>query len=103
MGIGYKINKPCESQEELDVYSQCAEWCNSNGATIEDKGEYYEVVEIPAYIPTVEEQIESLKAELSSYDYIGVKIAMGVATKEEYAEQIAYTQTLRAKINALSM
>lgn len=58
--------------------------------------------------PTAEElklqklqEIESLKAELATYDYIGVKIAMGVATKEEYADKIAYTETLRAKINEL--
>lgn len=46
-------------------------------------------------------QINVLKTELATYDYIGVKIAMGVATKEEYAEQIAYTETLRNKIREL--
>ena len=45
--IGTKFYKPLETQEQLDSYSQAAEWCNSNNATIEDKGEYYEVVEIP--------------------------------------------------------
>ena len=45
--------------------------------------------------------IEMLKGELPQYDYIGVKIAMGVATKEEYAEEIAYTETLRNKIREL--
>ena len=48
-----------------------------------------------------EEQIAQLKAELATYDYIGIKIAMGVATVEEYADKIAYTQELRAKINEL--
>lgn len=46
-------------------------------------------------------RIESLIQELRAYDYIGVKIAMGVATREEYAEQIAYTQQLRREINEL--
>lgn len=46
-------------------------------------------------------KINALKDELSNYDYIGVKIAMGVATKEEYAEQIAYTEQLRREINEL--
>ena len=55
-----------------------------------------EVVDIP-----VEEQIRLLKEEISQYDYIGVKIAMGVATKEEYAKEIAYTETLREKIRKL--
>ena len=48
-----------------------------------------------------EQQINSLKEELLEYDYIGVKIAMGVATKEEYAEQIAYTEKIREQIREL--
>ena len=47
------------------------------------------------------DKINSLKKELEKYDYIGVKIAMGVATKEEYAEQIAHTETLREQIRQL--
>lgn len=46
-------------------------------------------------------EIEKLKQELATYDYIGVKISMGVATKEEYADKIAYTETLREKIREL--
>lgn len=48
-----------------------------------------------------EVQIEQLKAELARYDYIGVKLAMGVATKEEYAEEIAHTEALRQQIRVL--
>jgi hypothetical protein len=53
-----------EYNEEL--YFKCACWCNENGtATIEDKGEYYEVVEIPG--PSLEElkqsKIKKLKSE----------------------------------------
>ena len=51
-------------------------------------------------IPT-EMQIQALKNELAAYDYIGVKLAMGVATREEYAEEIAHTETLRQRIRAL--
>lgn len=46
-------------------------------------------------------EIEALKEELSTYDYIGVKIAMGVATKEEYSKEIEYTESLRQKIRIL--
>ena len=53
------------------------------------------------YEPTPEEQINVLKRELEKYDYIGVKIAMGVATKEEYGEEIAYTETIREQIRQL--
>ena len=49
----------------------------------------------------VEEQIVTLKQELATYDYIGVKISMGVSTREEYADKIAYTETLREKIRDL--
>ena len=48
-----------------------------------------------------EVQIEQLKAELARYDYIGTKIAMGVATREEYADEIAHTEELRQQIRAL--
>lgn len=62
--IGTKFYKPLETQEQLNEYSAAAEWCNNNNATIEDKGEYYEVVEIP--LPSLEEaktaKISELKA-----------------------------------------
>lgn len=59
-----------------------------------------EQAEAQAPIPT-EMQIQALKNELAAYDYIGVKLAMGVATREEYAEEIAHTETLRQRIRAL--
>ena len=58
-------------------------------------------VEPTPYEPTVEDKINALKQELEKYDYIGVKIAMGVATREEYAEQISYTETIREQIREL--
>lgn len=47
------------------------------------------------------QELQDLKTELSTYDYIGIKIAEGVATREEYAEQIAYTEQLRQQIREL--
>lgn len=47
------------------------------------------------------QELQDLKQELATYDYIGVKIAEGVATREEYAEQIAYTEQLRQQIREL--
>ena len=58
-------------------------------------------VEPRPYEPTPEEQISALKRELEKYDYIGVKIAMGVATREEYADEIAYTEEIREQIRQL--
>ena len=101
--IGTKFNKPLETQKQLDAYSQAAEWCNNNNATIEDKGAYYEVVEIPA--PTQEElnavEVERLKSELASTDYKCLKYVDGALSDEEYAEVKAYRAELRAKINEL--
>ena len=56
--IGTKFEKPLI---DLDAYSQAAQWCNENKATIEDKGEYYEVVALPA--PTEEELAEQALAQ----------------------------------------
>lgn len=57
--LGTKIYKT-----DMRNYTDCALWCNANNATIEDKGEYYEVVEIP--LPSLEEvktaKINELKA-----------------------------------------
>ena len=63
-------------------------------------GEYLDV-EDEVFTPDPQVEIQALKQELANYDYIGVKIAMGVATVEEYQEQIAYTEKLRAKIREL--
>lgn len=98
--IGTKFNK---ENLDLNAYSEAAKWCNKNNATIEDKGEYYEVVPVPE--PTQEErnaaEIERLKAELSATDYKCLKYVDGALTEEEYAEVRAYRQELRSRINAL--
>lgn len=58
--VGTKIYKT-----DMSNYTDCAIWCNANNATIEDKGDYYEVVTLP--LPTLEEnklaKIAELKAE----------------------------------------
>lgn len=61
--LGTKIYKT-----DMSNYTECAIWCNQNKATIEDKGDYYEVVTLP--LPTLEEiktaKITELKAERDS-------------------------------------
>lgn len=56
---------PNPAPNTLSKYSECAEWCNANNAAIEDKGEYYEVVAIPA--PSLADlkqaKLQALKAE----------------------------------------
>lgn len=48
--IGTKIDK---TNFGAEVYASAAEWCNTHGARIEDKGDCYEVVAIPE--PTLDE------------------------------------------------
>lgn len=51
-----------KSELNDEEYEKVAEWCNENDKyTIEDKGEYYAVVEIPEIIYT-NEQIEQFRA-----------------------------------------
>ena len=59
--IGTKIYK---NNYDLDEYTKCAEWCNANNAMIEDRGEYYECVAIPA--PSLEELKQSKINEFKS-------------------------------------
>ena len=98
--IGTKFYK---ENLDLNAYSEAAKWCNKNNATIEDKGEYYEVVPVPE--PTQEErdaaEIERLKAELAATDYKCLKYVDGALTEEEYAEIKKYRQELRDRINQL--
>ena len=50
---------------DYDAYAECAKWCNEIGtATIDDKGEYYECVAIPA--PTLDELKQSKISELKT-------------------------------------
>lgn len=66
----------------------------------EINGEYIKI-EDEIFTPDPQAEIQMLKQELANYDYIGVKIAMGVATIDDYKEQIAYTEKLRTKIREL--
>lgn len=52
------------SKAEMKDYTNTAIWCNANNAHIEDKGEYYEVVENPE--TTVEEKLSELDQQYDS-------------------------------------
>lgn len=56
--------------------------------------------EIQAAINAQQSIILDREAQLKTKDYIGTKIAMGVATREDYAGDIAKTEQWRADINA---
>ena len=100
--IGTKFSKPLT---DFDGYSKAAAWCNENGAHIEERDDFYEVVDNIPYEPTPGENRLSRIAELKRYlqqtDYIVLKIAEGSATKSEYSEKIAQRQAWRTEINDL--
>ena len=84
--------KPTEMK--LD-YLNCYKLVNDK--IIFDEEKYNTLVDTKAK----EDEIARLKAELTKYDYIGTKIAMGVATKEDYADKIAHTEEIRKQIRIL--
>lgn len=96
--LGKKLQK---LNLDLTDYEQTAAWCNDNNATIEDKGDYYEVVPAPVHEETVEEKIAKLKLELASTDYKCLKYVDGALTDKEYAEIKAHRAELREQINEL--
>lgn len=59
--LGTRFNKPLQP-EDLESYSNCAEWCNSNDAHIEEREDYYEVVKNVPYEYTLEELTERVRA-----------------------------------------
>lgn len=92
--IGKKLYKGQYTNKE---YADTAVWCNKNNAHLEDKGEYYEVVENVPYIPTVQEQIEilentitarNLRAAIQGDEYALAKIAEVEAQIEELRKQL---------------
>ena len=71
--IGMRFSKPLVNIED---YAKAAQWCNKNNATIEDKGDFYEVVTIPS--PSLSEikarklttiDAETSAAILAGFDY----------------------------------
>lgn len=100
--LGTKIYKPLTEETEAQ-YTQAAEWCNNNNATIEDVGGYYEVVAIipPSQEEINAEEIKRLKAELAATDYKCLKFVDGALTEEEYADVRTYRASLRQQINEL--
>lgn len=111
--IGTKIYKPLEedfindpngvpgssvenpSPNTFSKYAKVAEWCNNNNATIEDKGDYYEVVNIPEHTDgELASQIRSNRdATLEATDYL---LAADYPISPEDLEEVkTYRQALR--------
>lgn len=59
--IGTKLYK--SNKEDMEKYCDCAVWCNANDATIEDKGDYYEIIKMKPYESTTEDKIAILDSQ----------------------------------------
>ena len=91
--IGTKLYK--NSKSDMASYTKTAVWCNANNAHIDDKGEYYEVVENVPYMPSQEEQIATLdrqyeadKQVLQGY-YLEFSITGNTAGMEAIKQELA--------------
>lgn len=76
-------------------YAEAAAWCNANNAMIEDKGDYYEVVAVPA--PTTEELAAQARSQrdalIAATDYL--MATDYPLTDEKRQELTVYRQALR--------
>lgn len=80
-----------------------------DGSKVKFNGKQWEYEEIPEPEPLStpseedikQQEIDSLKMKLFASDYAIIKIAEGVATKEEYADLITQRAEWRARINEL--
>lgn len=61
--LGLKLYK--DNQSDMDRYVEVSDWCNTNNATIINKGEYYEVV--PIAEPTLAELKAAKLAEVNAW------------------------------------
>lgn len=61
--LGKKIYK-----NEFDeyLYKECADWCNENDCTIEDKDEFYEVVKVDTTEDDLNFKRQNIQNEISS-------------------------------------
>lgn len=83
--IGLRIEKPLKN---YDKYTSVATWCNENNAMIVARDNYYEVVEVPPYVPSQADKKGELTRKLNTIKsaYQGA-VLMGndtVKLQEEY-------------------
>lgn len=103
--LGAKLYKGQYANKE---YADLAVWCNANNATIEDKGDYYEVVAIPVHVPTHEElkkmftdaiqKYLDTTAQERRYDNIFTAISYVNSTDEIFAREAQACLVWRDKV-----
>lgn len=74
---------------DWDEYAKAAEWCNANNATIEERDDFYEVVELPE--PTEEELLQqeanTAAATLSAIESKAFRSMLAGNSIAEYKEE----------------
>jgi hypothetical protein len=95
---------------EVMYPQEVAQWCMENNAYVAEidsinDNRMFEIKAIPE--PTEYEKaqarIAELKELLAGTDYVVLKIAEGVATREDYASVLDIRQTWREEINELEL
>ena len=88
---------------KADEIADIARFCNENGTChlfcIDDS--LYEIRANTKSSVQLKIEKATLESWLSAHDYIGIKIATGRATAEEYASEIAEMQEKADRINEL--
>ncbi|WP_295294655.1 hypothetical protein [Veillonella sp.] len=98
--IGQKIYKT-----DLSNYTEVAQWCNANNATIVDREDYYEVVPV-VHIETLADQegelfakIEVLKSAYAGAMLMGNDVTELEASFKELTAKLAEIQAKERKDN----
>jgi len=106
--IGKKIfKKEMTNQDQINTYIEMSNWCQENDATIKDEGEYYIIVENSSlsddeiYAENIKIQIDFLRARLDELSYVSEEIALGLAVKEDYTEEIEEIAFLHNRMSIL--
>lgn len=98
--IGTKFGKPLVDPEG---YFKAAQWCNEQGtATIEDKGDYYEVVAIPEPTPEEIEAQELAEAKADRAEAVS-KIIVEVDGMKFDGDETAQTRMGRTISAAMAL
>lgn len=97
--IGTKIQK---KGFDSQLYASCADWCNhSQSATIEDMGDFYEVVKLSTD-ETPQMEMARLQDYLDSTDWMVIKcMERGLDMKYEYPNYYVERQNARSRIDEI--
>ena len=92
------LEPPLEPKDGYDVVWNGATWEYKEQSKPEEPQPYQ-----PTPLELKQQELGETQSRLRKLDYVGVKIATGRATREEYAEQITQMSELADKVNQLRL